>query len=178
AASVCDKEKFPRGAGLTGYYIRYERMNLPMAPLSEGTPPSNSSFAPTESTVVLEQWGDTLVISDLAKLTTKHPLVQKAMELLADNAQSVIDREIQVVWLTGTNIQYHDGTVLTRSGLNSTTNHKITDTVIHKAVVTMVDNGAPGRDGPAEPLLVKGVGSPARPGPGFGMYVGIAGPQV
>jgi hypothetical protein len=46
--------------------------------------------------------------------------VEQVLELLSDNAQRVIDREVQIVWLSGTNIIYGDGSVSARSSITAT----------------------------------------------------------
>lgn len=139
-ASVCSSVRFERGSGLTGYFVRYKRMNVPLTTLTEGTDPTPSSFTIEQVTITLEQWGDALQITDVAVLTTSHPVMSLAQQLLADNAQRVIDREVQLVWLAGTNIIYGDGTVTTRATI--TKDMKATDDVIGKAYVTLGDAGA------------------------------------
>src|SRR5690242_10680194 len=94
AASLCEKVAQPEGTGLTAYFVRYNRMYLPFATLTEGTSPSNSTFDLTSYSVTLDQWGDVITLTDVSKLTAAHPLVQQALDLLADNAQRVIDREV------------------------------------------------------------------------------------
>ncbi len=147
AASIADKVQQPRGTGTTAYFVRYKRMKVPLTPLSEGVKPSNSTISLEQVTGTLDQWGDVVTITDVARLTTKHPLVQIATDLLADNAQRVIDREIQIVMMAGTNVQYGDGTVSARSGI--TTAMTVSDTILHKALVTMENNGARPRTGPS-----------------------------
>jgi hypothetical protein len=155
-ASVLDPIQLPEGVGLTANFVRYNRMNVPLATLSEGVAPANSAFNLSLVQVTLDQWGDMVTISDVAQLTTKHPLVDQAIQLLSDNAQRVIDREIQLVWLAGTNIQYGDGSVTARSSITS--GMKATDTVLHKARVTMVNNGAPPRGGPSGGVVLGSIG--------------------
>lgn len=175
--SVCDPVKMPDGNGLTAYFVRYNRMNVPLATLTEGTPPSASDFTLSQVTVTLEQWGDLIKITDLAEITAKHPVVQQAMKLLADNAARVIDREIQLVWLANTNVQYGDGTHTTRDTLaNNDTGDFITDAAIHKAVADMVDDGVTGRDGPAKEDA-KEAGATGTVA-GGNAFVAICGPQI
>jgi hypothetical protein len=101
-------------------------------------------------------------------------VLNQAMELLADNAQRVIDREIQIVLFAGTNVQYGDGSVTTRATI--TTAMKATDTVIAKARISMMDDGVPTRDGPAkEDITAASLSGTIR---GGSCYVGVAGPQV
>src|SRR5690349_19395748 len=91
---LCDNISMKDGAGLTAYMVRYKRMNVPLATLTEGTTPSGSSFELEQVTVTLDQWGDFLELTDVAQLTAKHPLMTQCTELLADNAARVMDREI------------------------------------------------------------------------------------
>lgn len=157
AASICENIKQPEGAGLTANFVRYQRMSVPMTPLTEATDPNNNSFSLQTVTVTLDQWGDVLTLSDVAQLTAKHPLMQQAMELLTDNAQRVIDREVQLVWMAGTNIIYGDSTATTRAGITS--GMKVTDSLIHKARITLVNQGAPPRTGPEGGIILGEAGA-------------------
>jgi len=174
AASFCEKVPQPKGHDTTAYFIRYKRMNVPVAALSEGVAPSNSTFELEQFSVTLDQWGDVLTLTDIAELTTKHPLMEQATKLLADNAQRVIDREVQIVWLANTNVQYADASVAARASLTSSL--KLTDAVIQRARISMADAGAPAREGPSEEL-VKGNEKGGR-ALGAAAYVAVCGPQV
>lgn len=190
-ASVMENINLPEGVGLTANFVRYNRMNLPTSTLSEGVAPSNSSFTLTLVQVTLDQWGDMVTITDVSQLTTKHPLVDQATQLLADNAQRVIDREIQLVWLAGTNVQYGDGSVTSRPTITSAL--KMSDAVLHKARITHINNGTPPRGGPSGGIILGTAdGGGAKPGEGFKTgvgsnsgtinqgqhYVAICGPEV
>ena len=172
-ASLCDKIKMKHGTGLTAYFIRYRRMNTPLATITEATDPANSSFSLDEVSVTLDEWGDIITVSSRAILTTSHPLIQQALALLADNAARVMDREIQLVLLAGTNIQYGDGSVLTRRTVTSAMT--INETVITKARVSMVTAGAPPKGGPsgdAKPMAANGTFTNGQ------SYVAVCGPNV
>lgn len=176
AASVCDKLNQPKGTGIQANFVRYKRMNVPLTTLTEGTTPSNSTFTLETVTVSLDQWGDVITITDVAELTTKHPLMQEAEKLLMDNAQRVIDREVQIVMVAGTNVQYGDGSVTSRASV--TASMKVDDTTIHKARITMVNNGAPPRDGPAQAMEnAKGMSATGN-FTGGNSYVAICGAEV
>lgn len=144
---LCDNISMREGAGLTAYMVRYKRMDVPLSTLSEATTPTQSTFSLEQVTVTLDQWGDYLEISDVAQLTAKHPLMTQCVELLADNAARVMDREITIVMLAGTNVQYGDGSVASRGTITSSM--IISDTIVQKVRVTMVNNGAPPRGGPS-----------------------------
>lgn len=145
--ALCDQDQMREGAGLTAYMVRYKRMNVPTATLTEGVTPTASTFALEQVTVTLDQWGDYVQITDVAQLTAKHQVVQEAVRLLADNAARVMDREITLVLLAGTNIQFGDGSVLTRDTITSSM--KMNEQVLNKAAVNLVNAGAPPRGGPA-----------------------------
>lgn len=172
-ASLCDKIKMKQGAGLTAYFVRYKRMNVPLATITEAQDPSSSSFELAELTVTLDEWGDIITVSSRAVLTTSHPLIKQALELLADNAARVMDREIQLVLLAGTNIQYGDGSVLTRRTVTSAMT--INETVITKARVSLVRAGAPPKGGPSGDAKVMTANGTFTNGQS---YVAVCGPNV
>lgn len=173
-SACCDKIQMKEGAGLTAYFVRYKRMNVPLTALSDdGQDPANSTFTLDQVTVTLDEWGDVITITNVAQLTTKHPLLQEAVKLLADNAARVMDREVGIVLMAGTNVQYGDGSVASRTTL--TTSLIMNDATIHKARVSLVDAGAPPKGGPAgDARQVAAQGSVNGPN----LYLGVAGPQV
>lgn len=171
AASLCDKIPMEKGTGLTAYFIRYKRMSVPVSTLTEGTDPSSSSFSIDGTNVTLDQWGDLLNVTDISLLATNHDVVRQVLDLLSDNAQRVIDREVQLVWLAGTNILYGDGSVSSRATITSSM--KMSDNILTRAVVQMSDAGAPPRNGPSG-VRVDSSGD-LRQG---NAYVAVAGPHV
>lgn len=175
AVSLCDKVKQPEGTGLTAYFVRYKRMNVPVSTLTEGTDPSDSTLELEQVTATLDLWGDVLTITDVARLTTKHPLFNIAMDLLADNAARVMDREVQEVWLSGTNVFYPNSKTA-RTALVAA--DKLTDTVLQKVRITMANAGAPPREGPstmAEKAAPRAAAGQLVAG---AAYVAVCGPEV
>lgn len=172
--ACCDKVQMPEGAGLTAYFIRYKRMNVPLTALSDdGQDPANSTFTIDSVTVTLDEWGDVITITNVAQLTTKHPVLQEAIKLLADNAARVMDREIGIVLLAGTNVQYGAGTPTSRSGLATT--DIMTSTVVNRARITLGNAGAPAKGGP--PGDAKQVAAQGNLNAG-NAYVGVCGLEV
>lgn len=171
AASLCDKVPMEHGTGTTAFFVRYKRMNVPVTVLTEGTDPSSSSFTVDGVNVTLDQWGDLLNVTDIALLATKHDVVRQVLDLLSDNAQRVIDREVQLVWLSGTNVLYGDGSVSARSSITATM--RIGDQLITQAVVNLSDQGAPPRGGPTGPRVESS--GDLRMG---SAYAAVAGPHV
>lgn len=144
--SLCDKLQMKEGAGQTAYMVRYARMNTPVATLTEGVTPTENTFGVEEVTVTLDQWGDFVILTDVAELTTKHPVMQQAQLLLADNAARVMDREICVVMLAGTNVIFGDGSATARSGVTSTM--IVSDGLLKDARAQLFNDGAPPFGGP------------------------------
>lgn len=138
--AVCDNLPMREGAGDTAYMVRYKRMNVPVETLTEGVTPDPSMIELEDINVVLDQWGDYVILTDVVKLTTKHPLLQEARKLLADNAARVLDREITIVMLAGTTIQYFDGSVASRAAIINS--NIMNNDVIGKANVTLSRAGA------------------------------------
>lgn len=169
--SLCDKLQMREGAGKTAYMVRYKRMNVPMATLTEGSSGTSSTFTLEEVTVTLDQWGDWLEISDVAQLTTKHPVMQQAQLLLADNAARVMDREICVVLLAGTNVIFGDGSVTDRQSINETMT--ISDGLLKDARAQLANDGAPAYGSPAGDA--KEVASGFSRGQG---YILVCGPEI
>jgi N4-gp56 family major capsid protein len=170
-ASMCDKLSMKEGAGRTAFMVRYQRMNVPVATLTEGTTPADSVFSLQEVTVTLDQWGDWIEVTDVAELTTKHPVIQEATRLLADNAARVMDREITVVMLAGTNVIFGDGTPTARSGVDATM--VVTDALLKRARALLTNDGAPPFGGPAGDAKEASKSYPRGSG-----YMLVCGPEV
>jgi N4-gp56 family major capsid protein len=169
--SLCDKLQMKDGAGLTAYMVRYARMNVPVATLTEGTTPTESTFALEEVTVTLDQWGDYVILTDVAELTTKHPVMEQAQKLLADNAARVMDREITVVMLAGITVTYGDGSVMARNAITGAM--IISDGLLKDARATLTNAGAPPFGGPAGDAQNSSKGYQRGSG-----YILVCGPEV
>ena len=101
-----DQLRLPKGRGLTYTASRYDRVNLPFAPLSEGVPPVGESLNLTQVSATAQQWGDTITITDVADITIKHPLFQKAIELISIQMAETMERNTFLNLLAGTQINY------------------------------------------------------------------------
>lgn len=171
-SAAVEKVSMREGSGLTAFMVRYQRMATPQATLTEGVAPASSTFSLQEQSVVLDQWGDWLEISDVAQLTASHPIMQQAQELLADNAARVMDREITVVMLAGTAVAFGDGSVATRRAVTGTM--RLNENVLHNAKVTLSLAGAPPIGGPSGDARVVKTGSYLNGND----YLAISGPEV
>lgn len=109
----------PKNTGLTYQATRYVRLPLPQAPLSEGVPPAGESMTIQTVTATASQWGDTVTVTDVADLTIKHPVFQKAIDLVAMQSSETLERNTFNNLLGGTQINYVN-TKGSRASLTST----------------------------------------------------------
>jgi N4-gp56 family major capsid protein len=136
---LADKVPQPKNNSRTFQYTRYERLVLPQVTLTEGVTPSDTGMTISTVSAVMDQWGAVIPISDVAIDSIKHPVLQKAIDLAAHQAQEVVDRECVKVALSGTNV-FYPGTVASRGTLTSSS--YLTSVVIGKVVSVMREYGA------------------------------------
>lgn len=141
-----DKAQLPSNNSKTFQYTRYDRLALPLNSLVDGSTPDNTSMAITTVSAVADQWGAYIVISDVADLTIKHPVMQKGIDLMGYQAAETVDREIIKVLLAGTQV-YYGGSVANRAALSSTSTDIVKTDLIRKAVANIRSLGAHEYDG-------------------------------
>jgi len=147
------KAKLPEQFGTTFTYTRYDRLALPVATLSEGTAPTATALGISQVSATAEQWGGVVTITDVAELTIAHRPLIKAIELLGYQAAETVDREIQNVLSSTTNVFYL-GNAASRAAMATTS---VTETDIRRVVANLRNNGAlglePAEGGNEDPML-------------------------
>jgi len=133
------KEKLPSNSSKTISFTQYTDLTPTTTPLTEGTPPSDTALAATAITATIDQVGAYITLTDLATLTVKHPVVQKATELLGTQAARSYDRLINAVVVAGTSVVYQ-GTNAARTDLGA--GEVLTFSEVRKAVALLRNNGA------------------------------------
>ena len=103
---VCDKTALPQGNGQVVQFTRYEYLPLPEAPLEEGVTPAMTPVTISNVQAVTDQWGALAGITDRAEMTIKHPTMQITRDLLSDQHDQTIDREVQVVLMGTTGVVF------------------------------------------------------------------------
>lgn len=103
------KEKLPQGEGTTIRFLRYDRLDVPLTTLSEGVPPADDSPTLNFIEATAGQYGQVVTLTDVLQLTVKHPVLQKAIELVGDSMVRTDDRIIQDAMIAGTNVFYGGG---------------------------------------------------------------------
>lgn len=101
-----DALRLPRGRGTQYAASRYTRVPLPFAPLSEGVPPVGETMTLQQVVATAQQWGDKITVTDVADLTIKHPLFQKAIELSALAVAETHERNTFNNLMGGTQVNY------------------------------------------------------------------------
>jgi len=130
-----------KGRGVTYTATRFNRLPLPFQAISEGVPPTQGeSLTLTQVSATCQQWGDLVKITDVAEMTIKHPLVDKANELMALQMSETLERNTfnSLQGLTQVNYVNSRGS---RAALQA---GDILDTAtINRTVALMVNLGAP-----------------------------------
>jgi N4-gp56 family major capsid protein len=101
-----DPLTLPKGNGATYTATRYNRVPLPFQPLSEGVAPAGETMTIGQVSATAQQWGDKVTITDVAEMTIKHPLFQKAIELVGLQVGETLDRNTFNNIMGGTQVNY------------------------------------------------------------------------
>ena len=138
----------PQRYGKTIRVDRVKRLALPTAPLTEGVPPSAVGLTVENVDVTVDQWGIVAFLTDLGLITTKHPMLAKAIDRTALAIAETIEREACNMLLGGTLVQY-GATVSTQktSRANLVSTDRVTTAVILQATAQLRALGAPAFDG-------------------------------
>jgi len=99
----------PEGEGKTYSAQRYERLPLPLVPLTEGVTPDATPLVVNKVEAMLEQWGMVVALTDVAQMTVKHPALNVARDRLATASAELQDREIQRVLMGSGSVVYPAG---------------------------------------------------------------------
>ena len=105
--------------GTTYTASRYVRLPLPYAPLQEGVAPPGEPITLQQVTATAQQWGDRVIITDVANLTIKHPLFQQAIQLISLQMPETLERNTLNTLLSGVQVNFVNGRT-SRAGLLAT----------------------------------------------------------
>lgn len=139
-----DPASLPKGRGTTYTATRYLRVPLPYAPLSEGVPPVGEQMTIQQVSAVAQQWGDKITITDVAEMTIKHPLFQKATELTALQIAETLERNTFNTLNSGTQVNYVNSR---GSRASLTTGDVLNPHEINRTYAQLYNLGAPRYDG-------------------------------
>jgi N4-gp56 family major capsid protein len=132
-------ENIPSNSSKTISFTQYSDLTPVSSVLTEGTAPTDTQLASTAITATIDQLGAYVTLTDLAKLTPKHPVMQKTLELLGVQGARSYDNYVFNAISAGTNVFYAGG-VASRATLTSTSYLTFAD--IFKSLATLRSNGA------------------------------------
>jgi N4-gp56 family major capsid protein len=135
-----DPLELPEGRGTTYTGVRYNRVPLPFAPLSEGVPPVGETMTISTVVATAQQWGDSITITDVTEITVFHPVFQQAINILALQVAETFERNTYVTLNSGVQIQYANGRT---SRATLTTGDVMSAHEINKVNATLMSLGAP-----------------------------------
>lgn len=103
---MLDKQPIPPNSSRTIVFSREEKFSVPTSPtqLTEGVTPDAVGITLNQFTATAEQYGFLVVLSDLAALTVKHPIVEKTIYLEGLYAAELYDLLIYNVLTASTNV--------------------------------------------------------------------------
>lgn len=150
-AQFGQKEVIPSGSGKSIEFRKYDSLPKALTPLTEGVTPSGSKMNVTTLTATLNQYGDYVALTDVLDVTGYDKNIIQATKLIASQAGRTLDSVVREVINAGTNVQYADGSVASRSllvGGAASGNNYLTVEAVRKAVRTLkAQNAEPFEDG-------------------------------
>lgn len=136
---VCDLASLPEHNGNVVQFTRYEYLALPESPLEEGVTPGMTPMTISTVQAIVDQWGALVGITDRAEMTVKHPTMQIARDLLSDQHEQTIDREVQIAAMGSTGVAFA-GNKASRAALTAADVLRTDD--IRRQVATLRAQGA------------------------------------
>jgi len=116
---IADPHPMSRGKGKTAILRRYDRSSIVTAPLGEGVTPEGRKIASTDYTIVLQQWGDVHVITDVIQDTHEDPVLNEAIGINSQQCMETVETQRFYNLRGGTSVYYANGAA--RTDVNSFT---------------------------------------------------------
>ena len=95
--------------GVTYVATRFERLPLPFAPLQEGVAPAGEPVQLVQVTATAQQWGDSVIVTDVANLTIKHPIFQQAIQLVSIQMPETLERNTLNTLIAANQVNFANG---------------------------------------------------------------------
>lgn len=134
------KQPIPKNNGKTIEFRKYDPLPKALTPLTEGVTPDGQSLNVKTVTAEVKQYGGYIELSDVLLLAAIDNNLVQATKLLGGQAGRTLDTIVREVLNGGTNVQYAEGQVESRSALvggQADGNHYLTVDAVRKAVRTL-----------------------------------------
>lgn len=131
------KHPIPKNGGKTIEFRKYDPLPKMLTPLTEGVTPNGQKLSMSVITAKVEQYGGYVELSDVLLLTAIDNNLVQATKLLGSQAGRTLDTITREVLNGGTNVQYAEGQVSSRTALvggQASGNHYLTVDAVRRAV--------------------------------------------
>ena len=131
------KHPIPKNGGKIIEFRKYDPLPKALTPLTEGVTPDGQKLTMSVITAQVEQYGGYVELSDILMLTAIDKNLVQATKLLGSQAGRTLDTITREVLNGGTNVQYAEGQVTSRSALvggQESGNHYLTVDAVRRAV--------------------------------------------
>ncbi len=133
------KHPIPKNGGKTIEFRKYDPLPKALTPLTEGVTPNGQKLNMGVVTATVAQYGGFIELSDILLLTAIDNNLVQATKLLGSQAGRTLDTITREVLNGGTNVQYAEGQVTSRSALVGgsaapSDNHYLTVDAVRRAV--------------------------------------------
>jgi len=142
--------------GVTYTATRFERLPLPFAQLQEGVAPVGEAVTLAQVTATAQQWGDSVIVTDVANLTIKHPIFQQAIQLVSLQMPETLERNTLNTLVSANQVNFANGRA-SRATLVVT--DVMTPHEANKVFGSLVTYGAPRFNGDERPDMMIEAGS-------------------
>lgn len=122
----------PKNGGKRIEFRRFEQLPKALTPLTEGVTPEGQTMTVTKQEAEVKQYGGFVSLSDQISMTAIDNVVVEATTAIGNQAGSTLDTISREALNAGTNVQYAEGQVSSRSKL--TAEMKLTVKAIKMAV--------------------------------------------
>ena len=126
------ERKIPKNGGKQIEFRKFMPLGKATEPLTEGVTPDGQKLSVATQSATVHQYGGYVTISDELDMTSIDPIVTETVELISDQAAKTLDTIERDVLISGTNVQYGDGSVEERSAV--TKDMKMSVDVLKRAV--------------------------------------------
>lgn len=122
----------PKSGGKRIEFRRFEQLPKALTPLTEGVTPEGQTMTVNKQEAEIKQYGGYVSLSDQISMTAIDNVVVEATTAIGNQAGSTLDTISREALNSGTNVQYAEGQVTSRTEL--TAEMKLTVKAIKKAV--------------------------------------------
>lgn len=125
----------PANNGDTIQFRKFNRLGKKTDPLTEGVTPDGQTISIDKIEATVNQYGGYVTLSDKLQLTAADPMLTETVIEIGAQAGLSLDTVVRNILAAGTNAQYAEGQVASRSAL--TADHKLTVKAVKMAVATL-----------------------------------------